>query len=49
MQGKQVRLRTVGLPEGVRAGRDEGVGAAGGLVGGDGPGSQGGDLAEVQE
>ena len=38
VQGEQVRLGAVGLPEGVRVGRDEGVGAAGRLVGGDGPG-----------
>lgn len=47
--GEQVRLRTVRLPELARIEVAEGVDAAGGLVGRDGPGGEGRDFAKADE
>lgn len=45
VHGQQVRLGAVGLPEGLRGGREERGDAAAGLVRRDGPGGERGDFA----
>lgn len=49
VDGQGVGLWPVGLPEGVRGWGEEGGDAAGGFVGGDGPGGEGVDVAEGVE
>lgn len=48
VDGEDVRLRAVGLPEAAGGGGAQGEDAAAGFVGGDGPGGEGGDFAEVR-